>query len=140
MAPLVDYCFINHTDLQRALGPVEPREAWNTLDPHMTLVVTQGESGATAVNERGEHSIPAVPVSVIDRTGGGDAFDAGFLYGLFRGDGLTGCLRLGLQLAARVVAAAGARPLSVHLEDLAGDGCSKAHNSSMDDSGPPTMN
>ncbi|MBS1213423.1 MAG: sugar kinase [Proteobacteria bacterium] len=120
MLPLLDYCFVNQTDLQRALGSVDTHAAWKSLGSRMTLVVTLGERGAVAIDGQGEHSASAFPAYVVDRTGGGDAFDAGFLYGLACGHDLSVCLRLGLQLAARVISAPGARPNTVALDDLGG--------------------
>ena len=57
------------------------------------------------------HEIPAAPVSqVIDTTGAGDQFAAGFLYGLTHGKGLADCGRLGALAAAEVISHYGARP------------------------------
>jgi sugar/nucleoside kinase (ribokinase family) len=55
---------------------------------------------------------------VIDTTGAGDQFAAGFLYGLTRGKGLGDCGKLGALAAAEVISHYGARPAS-SLKDLA---------------------
>ena len=63
------------------------------------------------VEETMVHEVPAAPVSrVIDTTGAGDQFAAGFLYGLTRGKGLADCGRLGALAAAEVISHYGARP------------------------------
>jgi sugar/nucleoside kinase (ribokinase family) len=65
------------------------------------------------------HEIPAMPVSqVIDTTGAGDQFAAGFLYGLTQGKSLKDCGRLGALAAAEVISHYGARP-EILLQTLA---------------------
>ena len=62
---------------------------------------------------------PAAPVAqVIDTTGAGDQFAAGFLYGLTHGKGLADCGRLGALAAAEVISHYGARP-EMSLKELA---------------------
>ncbi|CAI8774482.1 carbohydrate kinase family protein [Methylocaldum szegediense] len=113
MMPWLDWVFMNHTELRRWSGADDPREARRRLPPSTQLVVTRGASGAMALGPFGEYTCPAFPAIVVDRTGGGDAFDAGFLYGLARAAGPETCLRFGLLLAARVIAHEGSRPQSV---------------------------
>jgi sugar/nucleoside kinase (ribokinase family) len=71
------------------------------------------------VEETTAHEIPAAPVKrVIDTTGAGDQFAAGFLYGITHGKGLADCGRLGALAAAEVISHYGARP-ETSLKDLA---------------------
>ena len=57
-------------------------------------------------------AVPARPVDrVLDTTGAGDLFAAGFLYGLTRGDALHRCATLGAIAAAEVISHIGPRPL-----------------------------
>jgi sugar/nucleoside kinase (ribokinase family) len=71
------------------------------------------------VEEGQVHEIPAAPVArVIDTTGAGDQFAAGFLYGITHGKGLADCGRLGALAAAEVISHYGARP-ETSLKDLA---------------------
>jgi sugar/nucleoside kinase (ribokinase family) len=73
--------------------------------------LTRSAKGCVIVQENIEHHVPAAPVSqVIDTTGAGDQFAAGFLYGLSRGKGLADCGRLGALAAAEVISHYGARP------------------------------
>ncbi len=86
-----------------------------------TLVVTRNEYGAVA--QRGEEraEVPAEPIArLVDTTGAGDLFAAGFLAGEARGLGLERSLRLGAICAAEVIQHYGARP-EADLKALAGD-------------------
>lgn len=81
--------------------------------------LTRSAKGCVIVEEGMVHEIPAAPVSrVIDTTGAGDQFAAGFLYGLTHGKGLPDCGRLGALAAAEVISHYGARP-ETSLKDLA---------------------
>jgi sugar/nucleoside kinase (ribokinase family) len=106
------------------LADTDDREAAvAALQDHVPLiVVTCGSEGAMAV-ERGVRA--AVPIArigagVVDTTGAGDLFAAGFLLGEARGLGLERSLRLGAIAAAEVIQHYGARP-EQDLKALAGD-------------------
>jgi ribokinase len=76
-----------------------------------TVVVKLGPLGALARSAGGEQAhAPAVPVDVVDTTGAGDAFAAGFLPAWLDGSGLLAALERGNRSAARVVSRVGARP------------------------------
>ena len=86
-----------------------------------TLVVTRSEQGALATRGGERAEVPAEPVAkVIDTTGAGDLFAAGFLVGEARGLGLERSLKLGAIAAAEVIQQYGARP-EADLQALAGD-------------------
>ena len=75
------------------------------------LVVTRSEKGAVAVAGGIRADVPAEPVAkVIDTTGAGDLFAAGFLFGHVRGQPLAECLKLGAICAAEIISHYGARP------------------------------
>ncbi len=81
-------------------------------------VVTRSEKGSVIVTRDDVHAVPAVPVAeVVDTTGAGDLYAAGFLRGLTRGLALTDCARIGSIAAAEVISHVGPRPL-VSLVDL----------------------
>jgi sugar/nucleoside kinase (ribokinase family) len=81
--------------------------------------VTRGEAGSVILAGDELHPIPAVPVEkVVDTTGAGDQYAAGFLFGLARGRSLDVCGRLGALAAAEVISHYGPRP-QVSLQDLA---------------------
>jgi sugar/nucleoside kinase (ribokinase family) len=74
--------------------------------------MTRSEKGCVIAAPNGEvHVVDAEPVArVIDTTGAGDQFAAGFLYGLSQGADLRNCARLGGIAAAEVISHYGARP------------------------------
>lgn len=75
-----------------------------------SLVVKRGVAGATWTDGRDEASTPAVDGEVIDTTGAGDAFAAGYLGGLVDGGSPAEALAAGCRMAATAVATPGARP------------------------------
>lgn len=76
-----------------------------------TLVITRGANGAIAVEEGERVEVPAAPVGkVVDTTGAGDLFAAGFLAGRIRERRLEECLEAGTLAAAEIISHFGARP------------------------------
>jgi sugar/nucleoside kinase (ribokinase family) len=74
-------------------------------------VLTRSELGSVIVTQRATIDIRPEPVSnVVDVTGAGDLYAAGFLYGFTRGLSLADCGRLGSLAAAEVIGHIGARP------------------------------
>lgn len=118
MLRLLDICFMNYSKFSRWAGPCEPRDAWEKVahGEGFTLVITQGAAGVTAVQPDGGYFVPAMKTEVLDRTGGGDAFIAGFLIALSKGRKTASCLRSGLAMAAQVITGQGSRPQTVNLE------------------------
>ena len=109
---LVDILFANENELA-ALAEVEEFEAAVAkIAPQVpTLVVTRGEHGACAVQHGTRAEVMAEPVgAVIDTTGAGDLFAAGFLHGQAQGKGLGASLTMGAVCAAEIISHVGARP------------------------------
>jgi sugar/nucleoside kinase (ribokinase family) len=74
------------------------------------VAVTMSENGALIADEDRAYRIEAQPVEqVVDTTGAGDAFAAGFLHGVLEGASLPEAARRGAELAARVITHPGAR-------------------------------
>jgi len=72
------------------------------------VVRKQGAQGATLHTRRGEVSVPARTVKeIVDNTGAGDAFNAGFIHGILKGEGPEGCLEAGIGAAAMSLTAPG---------------------------------
>jgi len=73
--------------------------------------LTRSEKGCVVVHGREVHLVDAAPVArVVDTTGAGDQFAAGFLYGLARGKNLRVCGELGALAAGEIISHYGARP------------------------------
>ena len=95
-------------------GVLTAAKAWGG-----TIALTRSEKGCVVVKGEEVHTLTAVPVSrVVDTTGAGDQFSAGFLFGLTHGRGLDDCGRLGALAAAEVISHYGARP-ETPLKELA---------------------
>jgi sugar/nucleoside kinase (ribokinase family) len=109
---LIDILFANEVELA-AMARTDDFEAglaWLAAQVPV-LVVTRSEQGAVAVASGVRAAVPAEPVAkVVDTTGAGDLFAAGFLYGHVRGEPLERCLRIGAIAAAEVISHYGARP------------------------------
>lgn len=85
----------------------------------MAAVTLGGEGCVVAWRDGARIRVPAAPVeAVVDSTGAGDSFAAGFLYGLVNDLGPETSARLGALAAAEIVSHLGARPLS-RLAELA---------------------
>ena len=120
-ANTVDILFGNEDEVRHLTGCGELGECIEALRSSVrTLVITRGASGAVAVEngERVEIAAPRVE-RVVDTTGAGDLFAAGFLSGRCRGRPLKACLETGALAAAEVISHFGARPES-NLRELAG--------------------
>jgi sugar/nucleoside kinase (ribokinase family) len=94
--------------------------AVDALQKESTLaVVTRSENGSVIVTKNRTRAVPAAPIdNLVDTTGAGDLFAAGFLAGLVRDRDHETCARLGALAAAEVIQHIGARP-QANLQDLA---------------------
>jgi sugar/nucleoside kinase (ribokinase family) len=109
----IDLLFANEDELKSLYEVNEFDDAVELLrrDCHIAAV-TRSEKGAVIVTRDDVHAVPAAPVSVVvDTTGAGDLFAAGFLRGLTQGKDLTTCARIGAIAAAEVISHVGPRPL-----------------------------
>lgn len=108
----IDILFANEHELAALTGCSDPDEGIAVLSAQVpVLVVTHGAEGAQAVAHGERARVAAAPVShVVDTTGAGDLFAAGFLFGHVRGLPLETCLKLGATCAAEVISHYGARP------------------------------
>ena len=117
---VVDLLFANESELHSLYQTADFETALAALRIDARLaVVTRGAAGAMIVTGAKTEQIPAFPVeSVIDTTGAGDLFAAGFLHGFARGLPHADSARLGALAAAEVISHLGARPAH-KLADLA---------------------
>ncbi len=100
------------TDEGQALTGLEDRsrvaDHWLSEGARI-VVLKEGPAGSWVYDGNTATPIPATPVPTVDPVGAGDAYAAGFLSGLLRGDDPAGAARLGAAVAALVVATPGDR-------------------------------
>ena len=116
----VDLIFANETELHSLYQTADFDTALAALRADVkAAVVTRSEKGCVVLSPEGTEAVPAFPIErVVDTTGAGDLFAAGFLSGLARGADDRTCGRLGALAAAEVIQHLGARP-EASLRDLA---------------------
>lgn len=109
---VVDLLFGNEQEVKHLTGCTDLADCLEALAPKVeTLVVTRGADGAVAVSNSERAEISAPPVEkIIDTTGAGDLFAAGFIAGRCRGRDLKACLQAGSIAAAEIISHFGARP------------------------------
>jgi sugar/nucleoside kinase (ribokinase family) len=117
----IDILFANEAEILQLAGTDNFERAVDEVSRSVdTLVVTRSEQGAVARRGAEQASVPAEPIAqLVDTTGAGDLFAAGFLAGEARGMGMETSLRLGAICAAEVIQHYGARP-ETSLKALAG--------------------
>jgi sugar/nucleoside kinase (ribokinase family) len=117
----VDVLFGNEDEVRHLTGCTDLAHCVGALSGKVeTLVITRGAHGAVAVEKDYLVEIPAAPVGqIVDTTGAGDLFAAGFLAARCRGRPLKACLETGSIAAAEVISHFGARP-EADLQELTG--------------------
>jgi sugar/nucleoside kinase (ribokinase family) len=110
----VDLLFANQDEALQLTGRADVESALAELRAKVpTLVITKGPDGAIAIEDGERISIPAAPVDyVVDTTGAGDLFAAGFLTARCKGASLERCLWTGAIAAGEVIQHYGARPIT----------------------------
>ena len=109
---LIDILFSNESEIQ-ALAEIDDFDkAVQAIAPRVpVLVSTRSEKGAIAVVDGLRYEVLAATVAeIVDTTGAGDLFAAGFLAGHIEGLDIHHCLELGAAAAAEVISHWGARP------------------------------
>jgi sugar/nucleoside kinase (ribokinase family) len=118
----IDILFANQAEIEALAAVPHLESAVSAVKDRVeTLVVTRSEDGALACRREERAEVPAEPIAkLVDTTGAGDLFAAGFLLGTARGRSLEQSLRLGAIAAAEVIQHFGARP-EADLRALAGE-------------------
>ncbi len=115
----VDILFANEDELKALFETTDLNQAIERIRPLCGLTaVTMGEKGSMVVTA--EETIPVAaipPAQLVDTTGAGDAYAAGFLFGLTSGKELEECGRLASLAATEAISHIGPRP-QVKLGDL----------------------
>ncbi len=116
----VDLVFANEAELHSLYQTSDFDTALKQLRKDTKLgVVTRSEKGCVVASKDGVIAVPAFPIErMVDTTGAGDLFAAGFLFGLVRNAGYENAGRLGALAAAEIIQHIGARP-QVSLKELA---------------------
>src|SRR6202158_1351104 len=116
----VDLVFANEAELHSLYQTSDFDTALKQLRADAKLgVVTRSEKGCVVAATDGVIAVPAFPIDkMVDTTGAGDLFAAGFLFGLVRGAGHEKAGRLGALAAAEIIQHIGARP-QTSLKELA---------------------
>jgi sugar/nucleoside kinase (ribokinase family) len=112
LLPHVDVFLPNNHEGELITGekdPVRQAEAFHRLGVR-TAVITMGGDGSILVQDGLRLRAGVYRVPFVDGSGGGDAFDAGYMYGLLHGMGPEDCLRVASALGASCVRAIGTTP------------------------------
>ena len=108
----VDILFANEEEIVSLYQASEFDEALQAVRGHCDIVaLTRGAQGSVVIAGEEVHIVDAEPIErLVDTTGAGDAYAAGFLFGLSRGDDLARCAHIGNVAASEVIQHLGARP------------------------------
>ena len=116
--PLVDFIFPNekeaayHTGIPENEGNTEEhfRKMSEVFRGYgiKNVIIKAGADGCYINNDDGFWHLPALPVEVVDSTGAGDNFGAGFLSGILRGEEIRACAARGRARAAQCISRMGA--------------------------------
>ena len=104
----VDVLFVNENEALAMTGVADPDAALRELArvvPH--VVLKRGRNGAAALRRGQIHEVAGIDVEVVDATGAGDCFVAGYLWALLRGRDASACLELANRCGAAAVRAPG---------------------------------
>lgn len=110
----IDILFANETEIMALYQTKTFDDALQAVRGKCEIAaLTRSEKGCVIVAGDEVHVIEAVkPARLLDTTGAGDLFAAGFLYGLTHGRDIAGCARIGALAASEVIAHLGPRPQS----------------------------
>jgi sugar/nucleoside kinase (ribokinase family) len=112
LLPHVDVFLPNHHEAEQITGerdPLRQAEVFHRLGAG-TAVITMGADGAVLVSDTVRLRAGVYSVPFVDGSGGGDAFDAGYIWGLLNNLSAEDCLRVASALGASCVRAIGTTP------------------------------
>ncbi|MCI5060592.1 MAG: adenosine kinase [Alphaproteobacteria bacterium] len=115
----VDILFANEDEIKSLYETDDLEKAIKIVTDECAITaITRSEKGSIIINSGHRTNIAAEPIEkLVDSTGAGDAYAAGFLYGYTRGGDMATCGRYGSIAASHVIQQMGPRP-SVRLADL----------------------
>lgn len=107
----VDILFANETEAEALWQVDDVEHAIERARAEVGITcITRSEKGSLVIAGDETHEVPAFPTTVVDTTGAGDLYAAGFLYGYTAGMPLLDCGKLGSVAASEVISHTGARP------------------------------
>lgn len=107
----VDILFANENEITSLYEVDTFDEALQHVAGHVGIAaLTRSEKGCVVVTPHEVHVIDAIATEVVDTTGAGDLFAAGFLFGITNGHGLAEAGKIGSICAAEIISHIGARP------------------------------
>jgi sugar/nucleoside kinase (ribokinase family) len=107
----VDLLFANEAEIKALYETEDLGQAMKQAQAEVELTAcTVGSKGCHVVTRDDIRDVPATDMPMVDATGAGDLFAAGFLYGLVEGRDVSACGRMGCLAAGEVISHIGARP------------------------------
>ena len=110
----IDYVFCNEDELNSLTLQSSTNESFKYFEENFPkvqeLICTLGPDGAVVLKNGERHSFEATETKVIDKTGAGDFFAAGYLYGLQKGLAIDESANFANKSAAHVISEIGVRP------------------------------
>jgi sugar/nucleoside kinase (ribokinase family) len=109
LLPVTDVFLPNTDEADVILGESDPiRQALTFRDMGAKrVVITRGSDGSVSISDEHRFQLGTYPITYVDGSGGGDAFDAGYIAGLLDGLDEIGCLKLASAVGASCVRAIG---------------------------------
>lgn len=110
----VDILFANEEEAKELTQISDTEQAHKSLAGKCEIsVVTLGKNGSAIMTNNQRTIVDAIaPIQLIDTTGAGDAYAAGFLFGLTEGKDMAECGRLGSLAASEIISHMGPRPVT----------------------------
>ncbi|MBG0741511.1 sugar kinase [Paeniglutamicibacter antarcticus] len=106
-----DLVFVGLDEAEVLWGTKTPEDVRDLLDGVPTLIIKDGDVGATEFSPTGKAFVPAMKCAVVEAVGAGDAFAAGYLDALLSGLPPERCLQAGHECAVKVLRSTGDYPL-----------------------------
>lgn len=118
----INILFANEQEIKSLYQTDDFEEAKKHVNGHVDIaVLTRSEKGSVILSAEHEIDVPARQVEVIDTTGAGDLYAAGFLFGLTHGYNLEDSGKIGAMAASEAISHLGARPevdLKAYLSEI----------------------
>lgn len=117
--PYVDFFIPNELEAMKITETQSAEAALEVLGKYLTVpIVKKGRAGCIYKEKNRIYSVPPVPVKHLDSTGAGDAFAAGFMYGIYHDYSVEDCMRLGNIMGANAVTDIGCLRAEINEEKL----------------------